>query len=71
MAKKKSKHSEFFYRLQTMNDKILIYRSMFYNKMPAHQKQFLEKKQEALEKKLQEDKIKFEKELKRKLKMRF
>ena len=71
MAKKKSKHSEFYYKLQTMNDKISVYRSMFYNKMPAHQKLFLEKKQEALEKKLQEDKIKYEKEIKRKLRMRF
>jgi hypothetical protein len=44
VAKLKSKHSEFYYRLETLNDKIFIYRSVFYSKMPAYQKQFLEKK---------------------------
>lgn len=30
-AKMKSQHSEFFYKLQDLNDKIVIYRSIFYN----------------------------------------
>lgn len=54
IAKMKSKHSEFWYRLQTLNDKIFVYRSVFYSKMPAYQKAFIEKKQAALEIKLKE-----------------
>ena len=64
VAKMKSKHSEFWYRLQTLNDKIFIYRSVFYSKMPAFQKVFLEKKQKALEEKLKNERLKFEKEMK-------
>ena len=36
IAKTKSKHSEFWYKLQTLNDKIYIYRSVYYSKMPAY-----------------------------------
>ena len=32
LAKIKSKHSEFWYRLETLNDKIFIFRSIFYSK---------------------------------------
>lgn len=45
LAKMKSQHSEFYYRLQTLNDKILVFRSIFYNRMPSYQRAFLEKKQ--------------------------
>ena len=38
VAKLKSKHSEFWYRLQTLNDKIFVFRSVFYTKMPAYQR---------------------------------
>jgi hypothetical protein len=48
IAKMKSKHSEFFYKLQTLNDKIYVFRKIFYSKMPRHDKVFLQKKQEAL-----------------------
>jgi hypothetical protein len=44
IAKTKSKHSEFWYKLQTLNDKIFVYRSVYYSKMPAYQKAFIEKK---------------------------
>lgn len=63
VAKMKSKHSEFWYRLQTLNDKIFIYRSVFYSRMPAYQRAFLEKKRQALEVKLKEERIKFENEM--------
>jgi hypothetical protein len=36
VAKMKSKHSEFFYKLQTLNDKIYIYRSVFYSNVPIY-----------------------------------
>jgi len=35
IAKMKSKHSEFWYKLEILNDKIFIFRSMFYSRMPA------------------------------------
>ena len=35
VAKMKSKHSAFYYRLQTLNDKIFIFRHMYYDKMPS------------------------------------
>jgi hypothetical protein len=38
VAKMKSKHSEFWYKLEILNDKIFIFRSMFYSRMPAFQK---------------------------------
>jgi hypothetical protein len=59
----KSKHTQFWYRLQTLNDKIFVFRSVFYGRMPSYQKAFYEKKQRALEEKLKEEKVKFEKEM--------
>ena len=53
LAKMKQKHSEFYYRLQAVNDKIYVFRSHFYTKMPAFQRAFIEKEQKKLEKKLQ------------------
>ena len=44
LAKMKQKHSEFYYKLQTLNDKIYVFRTHFYTKMPAYQRAFLEKK---------------------------
>jgi len=34
-AKQRSQHSDFYYRLQNLNDKILIFRSIFYSKVPT------------------------------------
>lgn len=53
LAKMKSQHSAFYYRLQTLNDKIFVFRSIFYSKMPSFQRTFLQKKQRELEAKLQ------------------
>jgi len=52
----KSKHSEFWYKLENLNDKIYIFRSIFYTRMPAYQRTFLEKKKRALEDKLRSQK---------------
>ena len=52
VAKVKSKHTEFWHRLEILNDKIFIFRSMFYSRMPAFQKAFLEKKRAILEDRL-------------------
>ena len=64
VAQMKAKHSDFYYRLQTLNDKILVFRSIFYNKMPHYQKVFLEKKRKELEEKLAKQKELFEQEMK-------
>jgi hypothetical protein len=63
VAKLKSKHSDFWYRLQTMNDKLFVFRSVFYGAVPQYQRVFLEKKRKALEDKLKEEKALFEKEM--------
>jgi len=48
IAKQKSTHSEFFYRLQNLNDKIFVYRGVFYGRIPSFQKSFLLKKEKDL-----------------------
>ena len=63
MAEMKQKHTSFWYKLQTLNDKIFVYRSVFYNRMPEHQRIFMEKKRQRLEEKLRRQKIEFEKEM--------
>lgn len=49
VAKMKAKHSEFYYRLQTLNDKIFVFRNIYYNKIPNYQRTFLERKKKELE----------------------
>ena len=44
VAKLKSKHSDFYYKLKNLNEKILIFKSIFYSKVPKHQRLFLERK---------------------------
>ena len=44
LANIKSKHTAFWYRLQTLNDKIFVFRSVFYGRMPSYQKAFYLKK---------------------------
>ena len=53
IAQKKQRHSDFYYRLETLNDKIYIFRSIYYTNMPSFQRAFMEKKRKALEEKLQ------------------
>mmetsp|Transcript_22929 Transcript_22929/g.35324 ORF Transcript_22929/g.35324 Transcript_22929/m.35324 type:complete len:83 (+) Transcript_22929:633-881(+) len=60
----KKRHSDFYYRLRLLNDKIHIFTSIFYNKVPNYQKNWYEKKKKMLEDKLQQQKDEFEEELK-------
>ena len=34
IAEMKKKHSSFFYKLETLNDKIFVFRELYYSKMP-------------------------------------
>ena len=34
IAEMKKKHSAFFYKLETLNDKIFVFRELYYSKMP-------------------------------------
>ena len=52
LAEIKKKHSAFFYKLETLNDKIFVFRELYYSKMPQHQRNFLEKKRQKLEEQL-------------------
>lgn len=36
MAKMKKKHSDFYYKLNILNDKIHIFTSIFYDKVPKY-----------------------------------
>ena len=40
----KSKHSQFYYRLQNLNDKIFVFNSMFYQNLPNFERVFIKKK---------------------------
>ena len=46
-----------------MNDKLFVFRSIFYGAVPQYQRVFLEKKQKALEEKLKKEKALYEKEM--------
>jgi len=36
VAKMKSAHSEFWYKLENLNEKLMIFKMLFYSKMPHH-----------------------------------
>ena len=63
VAELKSQHTGFWRRLQTLNDKIYVFRSVFYSKMPSYQRAFYEKKQKALEEQLEKEKLQYEQEM--------
>ncbi len=56
LKSKKNKKSDFYYRLQGLNEKIFVYRSIFYSKVPGFHQNFLEKKKRAMEEKLAKEK---------------
>ena len=60
----KKKHSDFYYRLRLLNDKIHIYTSIFYSKVPKYQQRWYEVKKKILEEKLYRQKQVFEEEMK-------
>jgi hypothetical protein len=43
-ARKKSKHSDFYNRLRSLNDKIGVYKKVFYTKTPKYEKVFMDRK---------------------------
>ena len=65
----RNNNTEFQRKLETLNDKIHIYRGVAYFttrcqlSLPSYQKAFYEKKQKALEEKLQKEKEDYEKEM--------
>ena len=48
-ARKKSKHSDFYNRLRSLNDKIGVYKKVFYTKTPNYEKVFMDRKRQRLE----------------------
>ena len=53
IAKQKSKYSEFYHKLNTLNEKIFVFRTVFYGRLPSFQRKFIEKKKKMLEQQLQ------------------
>ena len=45
-GKMKAKHSEFYYRLKGLNEKISTYREIFYSKIPTYQQAYMRKQLE-------------------------
>lgn len=48
-ARTKQKHSDFFGKLQSLNDKLGVYTQVFYTKAPKFERVFLERKRKKLE----------------------
>ena len=65
IAKVKSAHSEFWYKLENMNEKLMIFKHLFYGKMPHHQQVFYEKQQALLAQKMKNKKESYEKEMRK------
>lgn len=63
VAYMKKKHSDFYYRLKKLNDKIHVFTNIFYNKVPKYQKVWYKQQQKMLELKLEKQKTIFEEEL--------
>lgn len=49
LSKKKSKHSDFYYKMSSLNDKISVYKKIFYSSAPKFEVQYNLKKRERLE----------------------
>lgn len=49
IARRKSKHSDFYNRLRSLNDKIGVYKKVFYTKTPNYEKVFMDRKRQRLE----------------------
>lgn len=54
VAAKKKKHSDYFYRLSDLNDKIHIFTKMFYGKQPQHEMRFTQRRKEQQKEKLKQ-----------------
>ena len=62
VSREKAKHSEFYYRLKGLNEKIYTYKQIFYDKIPAHQKRYMMKQLQKKQEQQMKEKLKFEKE---------
>ena len=49
VAREKSRHSDFYNRLKSLNDKIHVYKRIFYTKTPKYEEMFYERKRKRLE----------------------
>jgi hypothetical protein len=49
LSKKKSRHSDFYNRMAAVNEKIAVYKMIFYSAAPSYEKQFLENKRKRME----------------------
>ena len=63
VAKMKRKHSDFYYKLNILNDKLHVYTSMFYDKAPSYEHRWYEKKKKDLEMRIQRQEEKFNEEM--------
>lgn len=59
----RSKHSDFYYKLQHLNEKISLYKKLFYGKVPSYQKTYMMKKVNEKQVKQKKERETFEKEL--------
>ena len=62
-GKKKAKHSEFYYKLRGLNEKINLYTKLFYNRVPAYQRAYMQKRVMEKQEKQRREREAFEKEL--------
>jgi hypothetical protein len=63
VANTKKKHSDFYYKLRLLNEKIHVFTDVFYNKMPNYQKFWEVKKQKELQELLISKREELEEEL--------
>ena len=59
----KSKHSEFYYKLKRLNEKISTYKEIFYDKVPKFQETYMQRQLEMKQEKQKKEREVFEKEV--------
>ena len=57
VAQQKKKHSDFYYKLSQVNDKIDAFTKLFYNKMPQFEEAWRIKQEEEYDKRVKQQKI--------------
>jgi hypothetical protein len=63
VAQMKKKHSDFYYKLRLLNDKIHVFTNIFYSKVPKYQMHWYKHQQKMLEERLKRQKRLFEDEM--------
>lgn len=63
IGKSKSKHSEFYNRLKDLNEKIGTYKSIFYGRVPAYQRAYMNKLTSINQEKQKNQRLTFESEV--------